>query len=307
MKAVITPFVQKELGLATFKVDQEVRKLVEAGRKFIMEPVPRELIEHMEDGLVVTEQTMATNEALQPFFNSDELFRRIGGIDALVAWLRRKEGQCQAADRSWCDNHIVHAERDNSAVLLCWHHDNHYRMRGFNELKETLHNNRVNWILDVARQEMGLSDGHDLSIQELCWWAFMRNMMHLMPEEVCRISINKMKAATQDSGPLKEANIRPYDDRATAYVQMMEERAAPMRAKVCPVDVDSDPGMAHFKIPKLQSLKLPEYMDFVASRPCCGCGAAEAGAHITPYIVRHSRLCAHDIYAIPLCQSCQRG
>ncbi|EHL1245747.1 DUF968 domain-containing protein, partial [Escherichia coli] len=206
MKAVITPFVQKELGVATFKVDQEVRKLVEAGRKFIMEPVPRELIEHMDDGLVVSEQTMATNEALQPFFNSDELFRRIGGIDALVAWLRRKEGQCQAADRSWCDNHIVHAERDNSAVLLCWHHDNHYRMRGFNELKETLHNNRVNWILDVARQEMGLSDGHDLSIQELCWWAFMRNMMHLMPEEVCRISINKMKAATQDSGPLKEAD-----------------------------------------------------------------------------------------------------
>lgn len=306
MKAVITPFVQKELGVATFKVDQEVRKLVEAGRKFIMEPVPRELIEHMEDGLVVTEQTMATNEALQPFFNSDELFRRIGGIDSLVAWLRRKEGQCQAADRSWCDNHIVHAERDNSAVLLCWHHDNHYRMRGFNELKETLHNNRVNWILDVARQEMGLSNSHDLSIQELCWWAFMRNMMHLMPEEVCRISINKMKATPQDSGPLKEADIRPYDDRATAYVQMMEERAAPMRAKVCPVDVDSDPGMAHFKIPKLQSLKLPEYMDFVASRPCCGCGAAGAGAHIMPYIVRHSRLCAHDIYAIPLCQSCQR-
>ncbi len=257
MKAIITPFVQKELGLATFKVDQEVRKLVEAGRKFIMEPVPRELIEHMEDGLVVTEQTMATNEALQPFFNSDELFRRIGGIDSLVAWLRRKEGQCQAADRSWCDNHIVHAERDNSAVLLCWHHDNHYRMRGFNELKETLHNNRVNWILDVARQEMGLSNSHDLSIQELCWWAFMRNMMHLMPEEVCRISINKMKATPQDSGPLKEADIRPYDDRATAYVQMMEERAAPMRAKVCPVDVDSDPGMAHFKIPKLQSLNCP--------------------------------------------------
>ncbi|WP_436232543.1 DUF968 domain-containing protein, partial [Escherichia coli] len=55
---------------------------------------------------------------------------------------------------------------------------------------------------------------------------------------------------------MKEADIRPYDDRATAYVQMMEERAAPMRAKVCPVDVDSDPGMAHFKIPKLQSLKL---------------------------------------------------
>ncbi|EEW4967543.1 pdcB, partial [Escherichia coli] len=27
MKAVITPFVQKELGVATFKVDQEVRKL----------------------------------------------------------------------------------------------------------------------------------------------------------------------------------------------------------------------------------------------------------------------------------------
>ncbi len=65
-----------------------------------------------------------------------------------------------------------------------------------------------------------------------------------------------MKATPQDSGPLKEADIRPYDDRATAYVQMMEERAAPMRAKVCPVDVDSDPGMAHFKIPKSSIAKI---------------------------------------------------
>ncbi|ROL04066.1 pdcB [Escherichia coli] len=59
----------------------------------VLVELTRELIEHMDDGLVVSEQTMATNEALQPFFNSDELFRRIGGIDSLVAWLRRKEGQ----------------------------------------------------------------------------------------------------------------------------------------------------------------------------------------------------------------------
>lgn len=90
MKAVITPFVQKELGVATFKVDQEVRKLVEAGRKFIMEPVPCELIEHMDDGLVVSEQTMATNEALQPFFNSDELFRV---LVELTRWWRGCAGK----------------------------------------------------------------------------------------------------------------------------------------------------------------------------------------------------------------------
>lgn len=307
MKAVITPFVQKELGLATFKVDQEVRKLVEAGRKFIMEPVPRELIEHMEDGLVVTEQSMATNEVLQPFFNSDELFRRIGGIDALVAWLRRKEGQCQAADRSWCDNHIVHAERDNSAVLLCWHHDNHYRMRGFAVLEDTLYRNRVNWILDVARTDMGLSESRDLSIQELCWWAFMRGMVDELPEEACRIAINKQKPADEPPGPIKEADIKPYDDRAVAYVRRMEEKAAQMREKVCPalVDVDPDPGMAYFKKPKLKSLKLPGYLAFVASRPCCGCGAAGGAARITPYMVLNRRLCAHDTYAVPLCQQCQ--
>ncbi len=64
-----------------------------------MEPVPRELIEHMDDGLVVSEQTMATNEALQPFFNSDELFRRIGGIDSLVSVVRRgqvRAGPCRS-------------------------------------------------------------------------------------------------------------------------------------------------------------------------------------------------------------------
>ena len=37
---------------------------------------------------------------------------------------------------------------------------------------------------------------------------------------------------------------------------MMEERAAPMRTKVCPVDVDSDRHGA-FQNTKLQSLKLP--------------------------------------------------
>lgn len=90
MKAVITPFVQKELGLATFKVDQEVRKLVEAGRKFIMEPVPRELIEHMEDGLVVTEQTMATNEALQPFLTAMNCF---AVLVELTRWWRGCAGK----------------------------------------------------------------------------------------------------------------------------------------------------------------------------------------------------------------------
>ncbi|WP_256339900.1 hypothetical protein [Escherichia coli] len=58
----------------------------------------REALKMLLDGVSRREvkqylQTMATNEALQPFFNSDELFRRIGGIDSLVAWLRRKEGQ----------------------------------------------------------------------------------------------------------------------------------------------------------------------------------------------------------------------
>lgn len=90
MKAVITPFVQKELGVATFKVDQEVRKLVEAGRKFIMEPVPRELIEHMDDGLVVSEQTMATNEALQPFLTAMNCF---AVLVELTRWWRGCAGK----------------------------------------------------------------------------------------------------------------------------------------------------------------------------------------------------------------------
>ena len=47
MKAVITPFVQKELGLASFKADSEVANLINSGRKFMMEPIPRELVDHM--------------------------------------------------------------------------------------------------------------------------------------------------------------------------------------------------------------------------------------------------------------------
>ncbi|EEW6789630.1 DUF968 domain-containing protein [Escherichia coli] len=305
MKAVITPFVQKELGLASFKADHEVANLINSGRKFMMEPIPRELVDHMEDGLIRTEQSMATNEALRPFFTSEEVFRRIGGIESLKGYLSQHVSGCQALDRSWCDNKLTYAERDNSAVKLCWHHDNHHMMKGFAELEETLYRNRVNWILYKARCEMGLPDSRDLSMQELCWWAFMRGMVDELPEEACRIAINKQKAPTEESGPTKEADIKPYDDRAIAYVRFMEEKAAPLRAKACPVGVDPDPGMAYFKKPKLQPLKLPDYLTFVASRPCVGCGAAGGAARISPYLVVNRRLCAHDTYAVPLCHQCQ--
>ncbi|EBQ9479107.1 hypothetical protein DL079_19470 [Salmonella enterica subsp. enterica serovar Kokomlemle] len=306
MKAVITPFVQKELGLATFKIDDDVARLISSGRKFIMEPVARELVEHTEDGLIHTEQSMATNEALRPFFTSPDVFRRLGGIESLVAYLRTHVSRCQTADPGWCDNKLTYTERNDNAVVLCWHHDNHYMMRGFTELAPTLYRNRVNWILETARTEMGLPSGRDLSIQELCWWAFMRNMIDQMPEEGCRIAINKLKEKQDTSGTTKEADIKPYDDRAIAYVRQMEEKADPMRARVCPVTVEPDPGMAYFKRPKLQPLKLPNYLSFVASRPCCGCGASGDNANISPYMVLNKRLCAHDTYAIPLCQACQK-
>ncbi|EFH6445950.1 DUF968 domain-containing protein [Escherichia coli] len=305
MKAVITPFVQKELGLASFKADHEVAKLIASGRKFMMEPLPRELVDHMEDGLIHAEQSLATNEALKPFFTSENVFRRLGGMESLTAHLRATTGHCQAPDQSWCDNKLTHTERNGSAVVLCWHHDNHHMMKGFAELEETLYRNRVNWILDKARCEMGLPDSRDLSMQELCWWAFMRGMVDELPEEACRIAINKQKPEQEPSGPTKEADIKPYDDRAIAYVRFMEEKAAPMRAKVCPVEVDPDPGMAYFKKPKLQPLKLPDYLTFVASRPCVGCGAAGGAAQISPYLVVNHRLCAHDTYAVPLCHQCQ--
>ncbi|MDM7103513.1 DUF968 domain-containing protein [Klebsiella pneumoniae] len=305
MKAVITPFVQKELGLASFKADSEVANLINSGRKFMMEPIPRELVDHMDDGVIRTEQSMATNESLRPFFSSEKVFNRIGGIESLKAYLRQRVTCCQALDRSWCDNKLTYTERKHSAVVLCWHHDNHHMMRGFAELEETLYRNRVDWILDKARCEMGLPDSRDLSMQELCWWAFMRGMVDELPEEACRIAINKRESEQEQSGPTKEADIKPYDDRAIAYVRLMEEKAAPMRAKVCPVEVDPDPGMAYFKKPKLQPLKLPNYLEFVASRPCCGCGAAGGDAQISPYLVLNRRLCAHDTYAVPLCQQCQ--
>ena len=70
-----------------------------------MEPVPRELIEHMDDGLLFRSKLWQQMRRW-PFCNSDELFRRIGGIDAPRRRGRGKEAM-PAADRSWrCDNHV---------------------------------------------------------------------------------------------------------------------------------------------------------------------------------------------------------
>ncbi len=73
-------------------------------------------------------------------------------------------------------------------------------MRGFNELKETLHNNALTgyWMSPVRKW------GFQMAMIKYSGTVLVGfHAQHDAPdaEEVCRISINKMKAATQDSGP----------------------------------------------------------------------------------------------------------
>ena len=71
----------------------------------------------MDDGLVVTNKPWQQNEALQPFLTAMNCF---AVLVELTRWWRGCAGKraMPAADRSWCDNHIVHAERDNSAFVV---------------------------------------------------------------------------------------------------------------------------------------------------------------------------------------------
>lgn len=292
MKIIISPYAQGDTGVAIFNTDIETARLITSHKRFVMEPLPRER-GGLLDGIVHSDFTLAGSEMMRPFFESEEVSDAIGGDDVLKSWVGRNIGCCQSANDADHDNKFAVTAYGNSAVKLCWYHDNRYMLQSRDDLANVLRINRVNWILETIATELRLPVGKDLSVIEVCWWAIARNLSQFLPAEAGRIALCRDKEEIV-TGTLKEADIV----WSASDAQLLEQ----YEGEITRIGVEEDSGLLYMRRPKPLTGKSVSYRRFVISRPCEGCGSAVT----TPYLYRHRSLREHDRYLVPLCDKCSR-
>lgn len=290
MKVIISPFAQQNTGVAIFNADLDTARLIASYKRFVMVPLPREH-EGLSDGIVKSEFTLAGSEMLAPFFEKKEVSDALGGIESLKSWVNRHAGCCQAPDGADHDNKFAVTAYGQSAVKLCWYHDNSYMLKSRDDLADVLRMNRINWILGTIANELQLPAGKDLSIIELCWWAIGRNLAAHLPEDAGRIALCRDKEEVP-TGTLKESDI--------VWSASNTELLAKYEGEITRIGVDEDSGLLYMRRPKPITGKSISYRRFIMSRPCEGCG----GAVTTPYMYRGRGLREHDRYLVPLCAKC---
>lgn len=291
MSAIITPFVQKETGVAVFSVDAATSNMIKSAGRFLLTPLPKEQGKDTADGIVDLDYSLVANETLKPFFESERVFNALGGESSVMDWVKRSVHSCQAEDRDYCDHNLTTHFYKGSAVRLCWHHDNDYTVRGFRRLQAVLDRNRANWILSWVNSELKLEPGRNLSLVELTFWALRRGFKDQLPEEAGRIALCQ-PVEEIPSGTLRESDI--------VWSYGVNDLVGQIADQIAEIDVDDNSGLLYMARPKTLLGKSDAYVRFIVSRPCVGC----QGKVNRPFLYRARGLNEHDRWSVPLCDKC---
>lgn len=291
MSAIITPFVQKETGIAVFSIDAATSNLIRSARRFMLSPLPHDQAVNTADGIVDLNYSLVANESLKPFFASERVSKTLGGEPSVRRWVELNIHHCQAPDNSMCSSQLATQTFEGSAVRLCWHHDNEFMMYGYGRLTDELERNRANWIMTWACSEMRLPQDRDLSLIELTFWALRRGLKDELPEEAGRIALCKPEEPIS-TGPTKECDIT-WGYSVTELLDQIE-------GQVVTIKVDDKSGLLYMARPKIVLGKSPTYLRFIVSLPCVGCQG-----HVNqPFLYRARGLNEHDRWCVPLCDKC---
>lgn len=268
--------------------------------------VPEHLKTAVSGLLPDTVQDLVFDESLHPFLTDNAVILAAGGKEQMKASIARKKC-CQLPD-SHCNTNLTILEYRDSAIRLCWHHDNKVREWTTPDLDELARYNTIEWILGRIGSDLRMQEDHQLTVAEICWWSVLKKVSDRLPEDVARSVLNLPKLPTL-SGEMKEADIRPYDDRA---VPVIEKRAVaalegwePLNKPVIRLVGDAEPAQGFMLRPKLKRWECEKYTRWVKTQECCNCRQPADDPH---HIIGHGQggmgTKAHDLFVIPLCRRC---
>lgn len=305
MRALLTPFIQRELGLVFLKPGPDLMPYM-SGRLLVASE-PEEFKSLPPGRLPFVDQQLANDPRLLPFFEHERVIRAAGGPQVLGAWVQRlKECQWHASDDTHVSN-LTTLRYGQSWICLCWHHDNKLREQTLPRLKQLATSNLITWVIETVRGYFRFTEGHQLTLPELCWWAVVNEVYDLLPDSIARSSLH-MPPAVIETGGTKESDITWSPAPQEVVAKKVAKANPPAEVAVKPalaLKVDAEPPAGFMLRPKLRRWENRRYLQWVKSQPCCGCGNGDCDSH---HIIGHGQggmaTKAHDLFTFPLCRNC---
>ncbi|HEN3669214.1 TPA: DUF968 domain-containing protein [Yersinia enterocolitica] len=305
MRALLTPFIQRELGVVILKPGADLLPYM-SGR-LLVATEPEEFKSLPAGMLPVANQQLANDPRLLPFFEHERVINAAGGPRVLEAWVARLK-ECQWHDPD--DTHVRNLTTlryGQSWVCLCWHHDNRLREQTLPRLNQLATSNIITWVVETVRGYFRFPEGHQLTLPELCWWAVVNEVYDLLPDSIARSSL-RLPPAVIETGGTKESDITWTPAPQEVVAKKVAKAKPPAEVAVKPVlalKIDDEPPASFMRIPKRQRWESKKWLKWVKSQPCCGCGNGDCDPH---HIIGHGQggmaTKAHDLFTFPLCRTC---
>lgn len=297
MRALLTPFIQRELGVVILKPGADLLPYM-SGR-LLVATEPEEFKSLPIGRLPFVDQQLANDPRLLPFFEHERVINAAGGPRVLEAWVERlKECQWHDPDDTH-DRNLTTLRYHQRSIRLCWHHDNKLREQTLPRLNQLAANNLIAWVVETVRGYFRFPEGHQLTMPELCYWAVMNEVYDLLPDSIARASLRMLPEEIK-SGPTREWEIT-WSSTPTQII----ERKTELVKKVLALKIDDEPPASFMRIPKRYRWESAKWLKWVKSQQCCGCGNSADDPH---HIIGHGQggmgTKAHDLFTIPLCRIC---
>lgn len=294
MRGILKPIVVRELGQVILKPGNEL--LTMFGDRVMVATVPAEFRDMPSGALPAVKQQLASDPRFRPFFQHERVLAAAGGINSLESWLgRRNECQWKCAEDDYHDKNMDTMRYGAGAIRLCWHHAHLYRDKTMQGLSDTADQNIAEFVVYRACSYFMFDESHQLTLPELCWWAWVNEVIDLIPDDVAAASL-RIKPRTIPTGHRREADITP----SLSPTQQIAEIA---KKAVKTLVIDPAPPKSFLKLPKRERWESKAYLQWVKSQPCVIRGIQADDAH---HIIGHGQggmgTKAHDLFTIPLCR-----
>lgn len=301
MKAILTPHYQPELGLIILKPGTELLKKIGTSTRIVIEP-SNESHNGIRPGLLDNEQRLLNNKYIEPFLFNGSVVTVLKKQFDFDDWLNRKY-KCQLEDGEYCYHESVNEKIDTSYIRVCWHHNKDLVIN--TKIKQIAERNLKSFLIDCIIADLRLGNNHQLSLQELGWWAVINKLYEYIPESMARLLHNRQ--VEQIQSVYKESDLVASDDRSgprlhneinNAY-QHLQVLAKPVKK----ITVDPESPESFMLRPKLKRWESEKYTQWVKTQPCVCCGRqADDPHHIIGYGQGKMGGKAHDIFTLPLCR-----
>ena len=301
MKALLTPYYQPELGIIILKPGTELLKKLSTGNRIIISQAEDEHA-GIKSGILQNDQTLLNNEYIDPFILHDTVVSKLKKLYSFDVWLNSRFN-CQLEDGEYCHHEFVNEKIGNSAIHICWHHNKDLIID--DKIKAIAKRNLKQFLIDCIINQLKHNTNHQLSIQELAWWAVINQLHELIPENMARLLHNR--EIEEIKSVYKESDLVASDDRSKPRLQNEINNAHQhLQALFKPVKkiaVDPESPESFMLRPKLKRWECEKYTQWVKTQLCVCCGnQADDPHHIIGYGQGKMGGKAHDIFTLPLCR-----